>query len=479
MKEIPLLIRTETTERIPARTFDDLQLTKLFSEGTRKILACPCSATEILRRQEIFRTLTDETCEHLRTILGLLSRLESLENNLMTAGSPTRRIFRQCARLETFLSATDLLLHPMSSGPLFEEIRDFLQTEKQEQEQKRIRAATEEARDLLNRISRLDFGAGFQSAKEIPTESEQIFACAAALGCNILPSREKKLSLGKAEPEYRAVFAETLQSADNLISPFRSKNLQPLIRYSDAIRFFLEIHEFFTEGEKRSIPHCYPMLSDHPEFRAKNLYDPTLLHIETEIVPNDAWFTDEEPFFFLTGANGGGKTTYLRAVGCNLILAAAGCPILGEETKIFPFSTVLTHFPEDETFEKGGRLEKELHRANEILTSEEKAFLLFNEPFSSTDGKRGEEELKKLASELKRMKLSGLCVTHLHGAVPEDFPRLSTVVTEEEGGHRRSYRIRKQEGEKKSYAKDILKKYGLDEASLRERKMQHEDKYFI
>ena len=101
---------------------------------------------------------------------------------------------------------------------------------------------------------------------------------------------------------------------------------------------------------------------------AKELYDISLLAKNCEnIVPNDADFTEYEPFCFLLGANGGGKTTYLRALGVNLILFLAGCPVFAKEAEIYPFDIVLSHFPRDERFDNTGRLDEERKRTEEML----------------------------------------------------------------------------------------------------------------
>ena len=86
--------------------------------------------------------------------------------------------------------------------------------------------------------------------------------------------------------------------------------------YRRELMFYLELSELFDKVRSAGIPLVYPAISGDKRIEVKNSYDITLLAKEERfIVPNDISFSPEEPFYYLTGANGGGKTTYLRAVG--------------------------------------------------------------------------------------------------------------------------------------------------------------------
>lgn len=208
---------------------------------------------------------------------------------------------------------------------------------------------------------------------------------------------------------------------------------------------------------------------------ARELYDVSLLAKNCEnIVPNDADFTENEPFCFLLGANGGGKTTYLRALGVNLILFLAGCPVFAKEAEIYPFDTVLSHFPKDERFDNTGRLDEEQKRTEEMLNKAENkaAFLFFNETFSGTDDRRGFELLKDTAMKIAEKHHFGLYVTHFHEVMSLDYPVLSAEVDLSDA-NKRTFRIVRSKGSVSSYAADILKKYRLDKDSLESRRCGH------
>ena len=250
---------------------------------------------------------------------------------------------------------------------------------------------------------------------------------------------------------------------------------EPLAFLPD-LKFCLEILRLVQKADALGIPHVIATVATRPQYRASALYDVSLLAKNcTCIVPNDAIFDADEPFCFLLGANGGGKTTYLRALGINLLLFLAGCPVFASEATMYPFETVLSHFPKDERFDNTGRLDEERTRTVKMLTdaNNKSAFLLLNETYSGADETRGFALLTETALQIGRAHHFGLYVTHFHEVMSLAYPVLSAEVdTADE--NKRTYRIVRCKGSASSYAADILKKYRLDKDSLAARRSHHE-----
>lgn len=68
-------------------------------------------------------------------------------------------------------------------------------------------------------------------------------------------------------------------------------------------------------------------------FEAKNLYHPFL---EAKAVKND-FCIDDSNYYIVTGANMAGKSTFLRSLGINYILAMAGMPVFADTLRISRF----------------------------------------------------------------------------------------------------------------------------------------------
>ena len=145
--------------------------------------------------------------------------------------------------------------------------------------------------------------------------------------------------------------------------------------------------------------------------------------------------------------------------------------VFAKEAEIYPFDTVLSHFPKDERFDNTGRLDEERRRTEEMLKAaqDKVAFLLFNETFSGTDDKRGFDLLTDTVAKIAESKHLGLYVTHFHEVMSLDFPVLSAEVDSTDE-NKRTFHIVRSKGSSSSYAVDILKKYGLDKNSLEARR---------
>ena len=237
-------------------------------------------------------------------------------------------------------------------------------------------------------------------------------------------------------------------------------------RLLPELRFVRDMRAFDAALARRGIETCRPAVAKERMIKADAVYDAALTLKDGEIVPNDALFDGKEHMFFLTGANGGGKTTYLRAVGISLVLFLAGCRVPCRSAEIYPFTAIYTHFPFDERFAAEGRLADETRRIDEILESaDEDSVVLLNETFSGTDEQKSERMVAEAARELNSRGCFGVWVTHIHAFGDTILPALSVEVDREDS-NRRTYKVVRKTALGGSYARDILRKYGLSEEQL-------------
>ena len=270
-----------------------------------------------------------------------------------------------------------------------------------------------------------------------------------------------------------AVYPDVLDRAERLTDEYASLleeeyAMADVLLYWQEIQFCREAALYTRRMEEAGYPMCLPAAAVERCIRLRDLRDVSLAKREMrgeDVVPNDVMMQrrDRSHFFFVTGANGGGKTTYLRSLGIALLFFITGCPVAARSGEIWPFTRLFTHF------EDTGRFVDEVRRAEEIRSvADEDTAALFNETFSGTDEQKSEEYSRRLASDMFSAGVFGLYVTHIHTLTHGEIPTLAAVIDESDE-NRRTYRIRRMDGTDSSFAEDILKKYRLTEEGLAER----------
>jgi DNA mismatch repair ATPase MutS len=139
------------------------------------------------------------------------------------------------------------------------------------------------------------------------------------------------------------------------------------------------------------IPNVLPLERQDRSWRG--LYDVGLALTKNEAVVGNDLDTANKRLYIITGANQGGKTTFLRSIGQAQLMAQSGM-FVGAESFTAPIRNgVLTHFKkEEDATMKSGKLDEELSRMSEMVDHlKPGSLMLFNESFSATNEREGSE----------------------------------------------------------------------------------------
>src|ERR1035438_1501463 len=152
----------------------------------------------------------------------------------------------------------------------------------------------------------------------------------------------------------------------------------------------VNLHERLTgQGEPTCFP--VPLAGGQPALSAQGLYDACLvLHIDGRVVSNGL-NADGKSLVMITGANQGGKSTFLRSVGVAQLMMQCGMFAPAESLRADVCHGVFTHYKraEDATMEKG-KLEEELSRMSGVIDQiTPGCIVLCNESFASTNEREG------------------------------------------------------------------------------------------
>jgi len=176
----------------------------------------------------------------------------------------------------------------------------------------------------------------------------------------------------------------------------------------------VNLHEHLTQKRE---PICFPLpvAAGERRFSIRGLYDICLtLSIKQRVVGNDA-SADTQDLIIVTGANQGGKSTFLRSVGIAQLMMQCGMFVPADSFCSAIYDGLITHYKrEEDTSMKSGKLDEELSRMSAIVDHlTPHSMILFNESFAATNEREGSEIARQIVTALLERRVKIIYVTHL------------------------------------------------------------------
>ncbi len=160
--------------------------------------------------------------------------------------------------------------------------------------------------------------------------------------------------------------------------------------------------------------YTFPKVSEKPfELNGEALGHPMLSY--DTCITNDVTIKNEASFVVITGANMAGKSTYLRTVGVNLVLAMTGAPVFAKNMIFSPVSIFSSIRTKDSLQKHESYFYAELRRLKEIidtLQAGEHLFIILDEILKGTNSKDKQNGSIALLKQLISLKASGMIATH-------------------------------------------------------------------
>jgi hypothetical protein len=218
-------------------------------------------------------------------------------------------------------------------------------------------------------------------------------------------------ALGDIKGRGVALAAEALaRSVDHILSYLEQLRME-LAFYVGCIN----LHEHLARrGAAVAMPD--PAASGDRSLAARGSYDVALtLMSPGSVVANDL-DADGSLLLVVTGANRGGKSTFLRSVGQAQVMMQCGMFVGARVFRADIRDRVLTHFRhEEEATLESGKLDEELGRMSAIVdVSTPASLVLLNESFASTNEREGSEIGRQLLRAMVEAGIRVVFVTHLH-----------------------------------------------------------------
>lgn len=245
------------------------------------------------------------------------------------------------------------------------------------------------------------------------------------------------------------------QSAEHVLSFF--------IMLQTEIAFYIGCLNLYERLREKGEPVCFPSPFDCHERKHsfKGLYDVSLaLIVEKRVVGNHV-NADNKEFVIITGANQGGKSTFLRSIGQAQLMMQCGMFVSAEFFSANICDGIFTHYKkEEDTTMKSGKLDEELGRMSDIADRiKPNSIILFNESFSATNEREGSEICRQIVRALLEKHIKVFFVTHLydfsHGFYERKMNNTIFLRAERQTDGNRTFQLVEGEPLQTSYGEDL------------------------
>jgi DNA mismatch repair ATPase MutS len=248
------------------------------------------------------------------------------------------------------------------------------------------------------------------------------------------------------------------QSADHVKSFFSMLRLE--------LAFYLGCLNLRARLDEKGEPTCFPIPVE-PAGRAlacEGLYDLCLaFHLDGPVVGNTV-DADGKALVMITGANQGGKSTFLRSVGLAQLMLQSGMFVAAGSLRASVCDGLFTHYKrEEDASMESGKLDEELSRMSAIADAiRPNSLLLCNESFASTNEREGSEIARQVVRALLEKRIRVVFVTHMfdlaHGFHEQHLETALFLRAERRADGQRTFRLAEGEPLPTSYGADSYRR---------------------
>ncbi|WP_419575759.1 MutS-related protein [Phocaeicola plebeius] len=203
-------------------------------------------------------------------------------------------------------------------------------------------------------------------------------------------------------------------------------------RYGQHINEWLE-----TVGKLDALCSLGTFAYNHPQYTYPELTEKPFCFLATQMghplmpasqcVKNDATIPSRPFFLIITGANMAGKSTYLRTIGVNYLLACIGAPVCCERLRLHPNQLITSLRTSDSLSNNESYFFAELKRLKRIidlLNQGQQLFIILDEILKGTNSMDKQKGSFDLIRQFMQLKANGIIATHdlLLGSLIKQFP---------------------------------------------------------
>nr|WP_319488675.1 DNA mismatch repair protein MutS [uncultured Caproiciproducens sp.] len=282
-------------------------------------------------------------------------------------------------------------------------------------------------------------------------------------------------------PEYAFFIAERDESGMKALSQIRDRgvnlvanalaqSVDHITSFFNMLRtelaFYVGCLNLYDQLTQMVEPVSFPIPAAPKERRHsfKGLYDACLaLTLKQKVVGNDI-NADSKDIMIITGANQGGKSTFLRSVGLAQLMMQCGMFVPAESFCANICDGIFTHYRrEEDSAMNSGKLDEELSRMSGIVDNlSPNAIVLFNESFAATNEREGSEIARQIICALLEKQIKIVFVTHLyefaHSLFDKNLDNAIFLRAGRQHDGKRTFELAQGEPLKTSFGEDLYQK---------------------
>ncbi|WP_271672818.1 MutS-related protein [Bradyrhizobium sp. CCBAU 51627] len=270
----------------------------------------------------------------------------------------------------------------------------------------------------------------------------------------------------------------------NLVANALAQSMDHISSFFQMLRtelaFYVGCLNLYGHLEKLGAPVCFPKptaLRDE-NLSFSGLYDVCLaISMNRKPVGNDLESAGKD-FIVITGANTGGKSTFLRSLGLAQLMMQAGVFVPAAAFSAEVRTTLFSHFKrEEDAAMESGKLDEELNRMSELVEHlRPGAMILMNESFAATNEREGSEIAMQITTALLEKGVKVGYVTHLHQFAhrmdQKKLPNALFLRAERQPDGTRTFRLIEAAPLQTSYGEDLYANvFGGDERAPESRRL--------
>jgi DNA mismatch repair ATPase MutS len=197
------------------------------------------------------------------------------------------------------------------------------------------------------------------------------------------------------------------------LEKWKQRNRQNIGSWFDAIGSFEALHSF--AGLIFNQPGwCFPVFKEeHFYMKGEQIGHPLINAAKR--VNNDISISDRGELMLITGSNMAGKSTYLRSIGINTLLAMAGAPVCATSFTLSPVQIISSMRIADNLEESTSTFYAELKKLKAIIdrvNAGEKIFILLDEILRGTNSLDRHTGSEALVKQLIKHQAACIIATH-------------------------------------------------------------------